>query len=143
MFTHRLTRSGIVALAIAAAAAPAAMARPVDGPADWKLPQGFETADTRDAGTTRGTYAPVPPQDQPQPAQDLRNPDTVDMASGRGTENAPEVVVVEAPAPAPAADGIDWADIGLGAGGVAALGLIALGGGLLIVRRRGAHQLAG
>ena len=43
----------------------------------------------------------------------------------------------------PSADGMDWADIGLGAGSVMGLSLIALGGGLLIVRRRGAQPLAG
>ena len=85
------------------------------------------------------------PEDQPQPAQDLRMPDTIDAANGRGAENAPEVVVVEAPQPAPqpVADGMDWADIGLGAGTVTGLALVALGGGLLIVRRRDTGQLAG
>ena len=148
MFVHRLTRAGAVALAIAAAAAPAAVARPVDAPADWKLPHGFQTADTADTGgaiAPRGLYEPMRPEDQPQPPQDLRNPDTVDYANGRGTDRAPEVVVVDVPKPAaqPVADGTDWADIGLGAGTVTALGLIALGGGVLIVRRRGAQPLAG
>jgi hypothetical protein len=147
MFTHRLTRVGAVALAVAAAAAPAAVAKPTDATADWKLPHGFQTADSADAAAApqRGIYEPMRPQDQPQPAQDIRNPDTIDAANGRGTEHAPEVVVVEAPAPQPvqpAADGMDWADIGLGAGTVTGLALVALGGGLLIVRRRGGQQLA-
>jgi hypothetical protein len=53
------------------------------------------------------------------------------------------VVVVKdtKPVAQPVADGIDWADIGLGAGGVMALSLIALGGGLIVVHRRGARQL--
>ena len=129
MFTNRLTRAGAVALAIAAAAAPAAVARPADEPPGWTPPAGFETADTRDAVT---------------PQRELRNPDTVDYANGRGTYNAPEVVVVKDPAPVaqPAADGMDWADVGLGAGSLLALSLIALGGGLVIVQRRGARQLA-
>jgi hypothetical protein len=129
MFPHRMTRAGAVALAIAAAAAPAAIAKPMDAPADYKLPQGFQTADPSDAS----------------PSQDFRHPDTVDYADGRGTYNAPDVVVVKQPAPVvqPAADGMDWADIGLGAGSVMGLSLIALGGGLLIVRRRGAHPVAG
>jgi hypothetical protein len=129
MFPHRTTRAGAVALAIAAAAAPAAIAKPMDAPADYKLPQGFQTADPSDAS----------------PSQDFRHPDTVDYADGRGTYNAPDVVVVKQPAPVvqPAADGMDWADIGLGAGSVMGLSLIALGGGLLIVRRRGAHPVAG
>jgi hypothetical protein len=146
MFTNRLTRAGAAALAIAAVAAPTAAAKPVDAPADYKLPQGFQTADSRDAVIQRGIYEPMRPEDQPQPAQtqDMRNPDTVDYANGRGTYNAPEVVVVEAPQPAPqpSADGMDWADIGLGAGSVMGLSLIAIGGTLLVVRRRDAGQLA-
>jgi hypothetical protein len=129
MFVNRLTRAGAVALAVAAVAAPAAVAMPIDGPAaDYKLPQGFQTADHADAN----------------PTQDFRNPDTVDYAEGRGTYNAPEVVVVKAPetAPAPAGDGMDWADAGLGAGTVMGLSLIAVGGTLLVVRRRSAGQLA-
>ena len=144
MFVNRLTRTGAVALAIAAAAAPAAVAKPVDAPADWKLPHGFQTADTADTVVPRGLYEPMRPEDQPQPPQDLRSPDTVDYANGRGTYNAPEVVVVDAPTPAaqPIADGMDWADIGLGAGTAMGLTLIAIGGTLLVVRRRGAGQLA-
>ena len=148
MFTHRLIRAGAVALAVAAAAAPAAIAKPVDASADYKLPAGFQTADTADTGGTvvpqRGIYEPMNPDDQPQPAQDLRMPDTIDAANGRGAENSPEVVVVEAPQPAPqpSADGMDWADIGLGAGTVTGFALVALGGGLLIVRKRGGQQLA-
>jgi hypothetical protein len=147
MFVNRLTRAGAVALAIAAAAAPAAVAKPVDAPADWKLPHGFQTADTADTGgavVPRGLYEPMRPEDQPQPPQDLRHPDTVDYANGRGTYNAPEVVVLDAPTPAaqPIADGMDWADIGLGAGTVMGLTLIAIGGTLLVMRRRGSGQLA-
>jgi hypothetical protein len=144
MFNHRLTRTAAVALAIAAAAAPAAAARPVDGPADWKLPQGFQTADTRDAVTPRGLYEPMRPEGQPQPPQDLRHPDTVDFANGRGTYNSPEVVVVEAaPVVEPTADGLDWADAGIGAGSVFAMTLIGLGGALFVVHRRSARPLAG
>jgi hypothetical protein len=145
MFTNRLIHAGAIALAIAAAAAPAAAAKPVDAPADWKLPHDFQSADTRDPVTPRGLYEPMRPEEQPQPLQDLRHPDTIDMANGRGTDKAPEVIVVSAPEPAPqpAGGGMDWADIGLGAGTVMGLSLIALAGGLFIVRRRGARQLAG
>ena len=145
MSNHRITHIAAVALAIAAAAAPAAAAMPADGPVDWKLPQDFQTADSRDAVTSRGSYEPMRPEDQPQPPQDLRNPDTVDYANGRGTYNAPEVVVVDAPAPAlqPTADGMDWADVGLGAGGLLGLALIAAGGSLVVVHRRSAGRFAG
>jgi hypothetical protein len=153
MFVNRLIRAGAVALAIAAAAAPAAVARPMDAPPSFQLPDGFQTPDSRDAATPtpvtptpRGIYEPMVPEEQPQPPQDIRMPDTVDAANGRGLEHSPEVVVVEAPAkaPQPAGDGMDWADIGLGAGSVTGLALIALGGTLLVVRRRDTGgQLAG
>jgi hypothetical protein len=145
MIANRLTRIAAVAFAIAVAAAPAATARPVDGPTGWKLPDDFQTADTRDAAIPRGLYEPMRPEDQPPPPQDLRHADTRDYAEGRGTYNAPDVVVVKAPAPAaePSAGGIDWADVGLGAGSLLGLTLIALGGSLFIVHRRGARQLAG
>jgi hypothetical protein len=78
------------------------------------------------------------PQDLPQAPQDLRTPDTRDYADGRGTYNAPDVVVVEAPAPAPepTVTGIDWEDVGIGAGGLLGASLLALGGALLVVQRR-------
>jgi hypothetical protein len=68
--------------------------------------------------------------------QDLRSPDARDAAEGRGTFNAPEVTVVRVPAddPAPAADGIDWADAGIGAAGVLGLTLVAIGGGIAVVK---------
>ena len=150
MFKHRLTRTIAVAVALGASAAPAAAA-PVDGPSGYTLPHDFQSADTRDAvvpthngsATTvvpRGLYEPMRPEQQPQPRQDLRNPDTVDFANGRGTYNSPEVVVVDVPEPVPATSGgIDWADAGLGAGSLFGLTLIALGGALFIVHRRGAR----
>jgi hypothetical protein len=121
MFNHRLTRTAAVALAIAATAAPAASADD-----HWR------------SGS-------VAPEDQAQPLQDLRNPDTRDFAEGRGTYNSPEVVVVKSAAPAAeptTAGGIDWEDVGIGAGGLLTASLIALGGTLLVVQRRGARAHA-
>ena len=147
MFAHRISRTIALALALGAVAAPTALAMPADGPivtSKHTLPHDFQTADTRDAVVTRGIYAPMRPADQPQPPQDLRNPDTVDFANGRGTYNSPEVVVVEAPQPAaqPTSGGIDWADAGLGAGSLLAISLIGLGGALFVVHRRGAGRVA-
>jgi hypothetical protein len=136
MSNHRITHIAAVALTIAAASAPAAVA----DSADWKLPHGFQTADSSDAvPTPRGLYEPMRPEDQPQPPQDMRNPDTVDYANGRGTFNAPEVVVVDAPAPVaePVTAGIDWEDVGIGAGGLLGVTLVGLGGALALVHRRG------
>jgi hypothetical protein len=75
--------------------------------------------------------------------RDLRSRDTRDFADGRGTYSAPEVVVVKAPAVArPTATGIDWEDVGIGAGGLLGASLIALGGALLVVQRGGARAQA-
>jgi hypothetical protein len=106
----RLTRSAALGLAIAALAAPAASADPYAQDPNYPLPE--------------TTY------------QDLRSPDARDAADGRGTFNAPDVTVVRVPAPrtAPAADGLDWNDVGIGAAGVVGLALIAVGGGVAIVK---------
>jgi hypothetical protein len=108
-----------IALALAAAAlAPAsAAAQPI-----------------HDVGITTTPYA--------QARQDLRPPDVRDAADGRGTFNSPRVVVVKTqPQPAQAhSDGMDWADAGIGAGGLVA---IAAGGALLLTLRRRAARPAG
>ncbi|HKH15999.1 MAG TPA: hypothetical protein VKA57_00615 [Solirubrobacteraceae bacterium] len=81
--------------------------------------------------------------DAPRPAfigSDLRAPDTRDAADGRGTFNAPEVMVVklreQAPAPVQATDGLDWGDAGIGAAGLLGLAALALGGAFAVVHRR-------
>jgi hypothetical protein len=145
MFKHRLSRTVAVVLALGAVAAPAATARPIDAQPGATLPHDFRTADTRDAVVSRGLYEPMRPEAQPQPRQDLRNPDTVDYANGRGTYNSPEVVVVDVPksvSPAVSDGGFDWADAGLGAGSLLGITLIGLGGALFIVHRRGTRRLA-
>jgi hypothetical protein len=150
MFNHRLTRTAAIAVAIAAAGAPAASAEPVDSRLSIDAlpahptpavdpPQDLRNPDTRDFAEGRGTYNTV----SPAPVRDLRNPDTRDFAEGRGTYNAPEVVVVKAPPVAePTATGIDWEDVGIGAGGLLGASLVALGGTLLVVLRRGARAQA-
>jgi hypothetical protein len=107
----RLTRSAALGLAIAAVAAPAASADP----------------------HAQDPNYPV----QAVAIQDLRSPDARDASEGRGTFNAPEVTVVRVPATAPvapAADGLDWNDVGIGAAGVLGLSLIALGGAVAVVK---------
>jgi hypothetical protein len=150
MFNHRLTRTAAIAVAIAAVGAPAASAEPYDSrlsidalPAHPTQavdpPQDLRNPDTRDFAEGRGTYNTV----SPAQVRDLRNPDTRDFAEGRGTYNAPEVVVVKtAPVAEPTATGIDWEDVGIGAGGLLGASLIALGGTLLVVQRRGARAQA-
>lgn len=134
MFNHRLTSTAAVTVALAAAAVPAASAMPIDPPS-----QDLRGADAQGAPAGRGGYEPIP-----APAQDLRHADTRDYAEGRGTYNSPDVVVVKAPATAEpvTGGGVDWADVGVGAGGMLSLALIGAGGALVVVRRRSV-QLAG
>ena len=108
----RLTRSAALGLTIAALAAPAALADPYASDPNYPL------------------------KDNSTGYQDLRSADARDAAEGRGTFNAPEVTVVKVPAEsaAPAGDGIDWADVGIGAVGVLGLSLIAVGGGIAVVK---------
>jgi hypothetical protein len=79
-------------------------------------------------------------------ADDMRSPDSRDAGDGRGTFNAPDVMVVEldkpTAAPAPSTDGIDWADVGIGAGGLLALAALALGGAFIVAHRRSATTTA-
>ena len=125
MFNRRHTRTAAVVLTIAAIGAPAASAEPQNS-------------------SPRFDAFPAYPTPIVEPPQDLRNPDTRDFAEGRGAYNAPDVLVVESPAPVPpaTADGIDWQDVGIGAGGLLAASLIAVGGTLVVVQRRGARAHA-
>jgi hypothetical protein len=151
MFNHRLTRTAAIAVAIAAASAPAASAQPhdsrlsVDAPPAYPTPiversQDLRNPDTRDFAEGHGVHHTA----APKPPQDLRNPDTRDFAEGRGTYNSPEVVVVKAPVAVaePTGTGIDWEDVGIGAGGLLGASLITLCGTLLVVQRRGARAHA-
>jgi hypothetical protein len=132
--TRRLTRSTAVGLALAALAAPTALA---DAPpradvlarAEAAQTQDLRSPDTRDAATRADTK------------QDLRSPDARDAGEGRGTYTAPNVMIVKVPEPVQG--GIDWADAGIGAGGLLGLMLLGLGGSLAVVHRRRAHATPG
>ena len=117
MNRHRLARSTALGLALAALAASTASANTVD----LRSQAGTSSL----AGTTSSA-----------PRQDLRSPDTRDVAEGRGTFSAPEVTVVKVTEPAPPSAGIDWGDAGIGAGSMLALILLALGSSLAVVHRR-------
>ena len=110
----RIKHAAALALAVAALAAPAAQAQSSD----------HESNVAAAIGQGLGS------------AQDLRMPDTRDLATGRGTSTAPDVMVVRVAGPAPQAGGIDWGDVGIGAGAVACLALIAIGGTALVGQRR-------
>ncbi|MEA2278752.1 MAG: hypothetical protein QOC78_3712 [Solirubrobacteraceae bacterium] len=117
MSHHRLTRSAAIGLALAALTAPTAAAQQQD----------FRTPDARDAVSVGQT----PP--------DLRSPDTRDAAAGRGTFNAPQVIVIKVPQSTPSAGGMDWGDAGIGAGALLALIALGVGGSIAVVRRRHAR----
>jgi hypothetical protein len=144
MFTHRLTRTAAVTVALAAATVPAASAEPIDPVRGISYPtptperpQDLRGADAQGAPAGSGI-------EEPTPAQDMRHADTRDYAEGRGTYNSPDVVVVKAPAATEpvTTGGVDWQDVGIGAGGMLSLALIGAGGALVLVRRRSV-QLAG
>jgi hypothetical protein len=114
---HTLSRSAAAAIAVAALTAPAAHA------------QGQLTPDARDAAT--GWHGG-------RPYQNPGSPDAQDAARGVGTYSAPEVTILKVPQPAaqPSGGGIDWADVGIGAGGVLGVVLLAGGGAALMAHRR-------
>jgi hypothetical protein len=115
--SHRLlTHTATIGLAVAAMAAPAAVAS-----------QDFRSPDAVDAAQSALA----------QRGQDLRSPDARDTAAGRGTFTAPRVTVVKvAEAPQATGGGFDWGDAGIGAGGVVALVLLGVGGSLMVTHRR-------
>ena len=126
MHTRRITRSAALGLTLAALAAPTAVAVPAD----------LRSPDARDAAAT-GESATGGPR------QDMRSPDARDHAAGRGTFSAPDVTVVKVSEPSPTAGGLDWADAGIGAGGMLGLVLVGVGGAVLVTRRthdRPAHR---
>jgi hypothetical protein len=143
MSPQRLIQSAALGLALAAVAAPAAV-----GAQDLRSPDAREGAPVVRAGhdlrspDARSTHAPR----SVSIGADLRSPDSRDAAEGRGTSTAPDVMVVElrepAPAPARAADGMDWGDAGLGAAGLLGLVALALGGVFAAGRRRHSATLA-
>jgi hypothetical protein len=120
--SHRLlTHTAAVGLAVAAVAAPVAAA----GPVDLRSP---DAVDAANAVTQRA---------HDQQVQDYRSPDAADVAQGRGTFTAPRVTVVKVTQPSQVTSGgFDWGDAGIGAGGVLALILIAVGGSLMVTHRR-------
>ncbi len=123
MHTHSITLA--LAVGLTALAPAAALAQPLE-PAITT--QNLQSPDARDAAQTA------------QARQDLRPPDVVDAADGRGTFNSPRVVVVKVPQPASSeaasASGVDWGDAGIGAGGLLGLTLIGAGGAFAIVHRK-------
>jgi hypothetical protein len=71
---------------------------------------------------------------------DLRSADAQDAAANpsRRSYRTPTVIEVAAPTP-PSSSGFDWGDAGIGAGGTLAVIAIAVGGTVLVTRRRSAR----
>jgi hypothetical protein len=122
MYRHRLTRAAALGLALGALAAPVAGAQ---------TGRDLSSPDARDAALAAQT------------PQDLRSPDARDAAEGRYLDKSPRIMVIKVrqkPLPAPA-DGIDWGDVGIGAGGLLGLSLVAFGSaGFVVHRRRAVHN---
>jgi hypothetical protein len=145
MSPQRFTKPAAVALTFAAFAAPATA-----GAQDLRSPDARDGARPAHPGqvVTPGNDLRSPDARSPFVAPqavsigaDLRSPDSRDAGEGRGTFNAPDVMVVKvrepAAAPAPAADGLDWSDAGIGAGVLLGVTLLALGGVMAVVHHRG------
>ena len=113
MQRNRIKHAAALTLALAALAAPTAQAQSSD----------HESTVAAAIGEGLGS------------AQDLRMPDTRDLASGRGTSASPDVLVVKMAEPVPQTGGIDWAEVAIG-GGVVGLTLSSIGGAVLVAQRR-------
>ena len=143
MRSHRFARTATLALAVSALAVPTAAAQQ-----DLRSPDTRDAARAAEAGPgqdlrspdTRDAARAAEPQQQVVPTgQDLRSPDSRDAADGRGTFNAPEVTVVKVSEPS-SSGGLDWGDVGIGAGSLLGLILVGLGSTLLVVHRRQARR---
>ena len=78
-----------------------------------------------------------PVTDNPIESTDLRSADARDAATNPSLRSyrTPTIIEVAAPAP-PSPSGFDWGDAGIGAGGTLAVIAIAVGGTVLVTRRR-------
>jgi hypothetical protein len=110
----RSTQLAALGLAVVALAPASAMAKDRD----------LRSPDARDAAAAA------------QRSVDLRSPDARDAADGRDPAHAPTVMVVKAPHAAVSSDGIDWSDVGIGAGGAVALFGIGIPSVVAAQRRR-------
>jgi hypothetical protein len=118
------------AFAVSLVAGSLAAANATAGPADLRAPDNASPAVTQVAPTdlrspdvqdlTRAAPATQIPK------VDLRSPDAVDAAT-------PAVQVVQSGG---SSSGFDWGDAGIGAGGLAAVALLILGGTMIATRRR-------
>jgi hypothetical protein len=81
-----------------------------------------------------------PVTQNPIESTDLRSADAQDAAANPSLRSyrTPTIIEVASPTP-PAPSGFDWGDAGIGAGGTLAVIAIAVGGTVLVTRRRSAR----
>ena len=119
---RRLTKWVAPALVVGALAAPTARAQSV---------QDMRSPDARDAAA------------RVQSDPDLRSPDVRGTARGRGAASAPQILVMRVSRPkGSGSGGFDWADAGIGAGGLLGLVLLGVGAALVVAHRGRAGELA-
>jgi hypothetical protein len=128
--------SGMVAVVIAACSLGVTSA--AAGAADLRSPDAVDAAAAAAVAPARIDLRSPDAQDlgrgvpSSAPALiDARSPDSIDRAVGGARPTAAVEIV-----PAGSSSGFDWGDAGIGAGSVAALVLLALGGGLMVMHRR-------
>ena len=82
-----------------------------------------------------------PVTQNPIESTDLRSADAQDATANpsRQSYQTPTIIEVAAPA-APSSSEFDWSDAGIGAGGTLAIIAIAVGGTVLVTRRRSARS---
>ena len=119
--THRITTSAALFLAVAAAGAPGASARPAVYSPQEKALVSAQSAATQ----TTGVYNR---QDKSLVANDSQPTPSATIAKVSSTQ---PVVRVLTPS-----NGFDWGDAGIGAAGGLALSIIGLGGALAVSQRR-------
>jgi hypothetical protein len=138
VFCSRLTRTAAIVVAVTAIGASSAAAQP----ADVRSPDAVDAGQAAVVQPTAGDIRTPDAKDAGQPITttssgiDVRTPDARDYGDGRGTFSAPEVTVVKVVGPSPAGGGFDWADAGIGAGGLLGIALLALGGTLIVTHHR-------
>jgi len=136
MSHSRFARTIGLGMTIAALGASTAAAQPIDGPMHDAIAAGQTTAryTPSDVRTPDSVSASKP--STTEPVADMRTPDARDHGQGRGTFSAPEVTVVKILDQAPTGSGFDWADAGIGAGGLLGLILLGLGGTAAVAHRK-------
>ena len=132
----RITRVVTAALAILALGVPVATAMPAQDNAGTAATQQVQRPGWREAALAQERSYMGATATPTAPRQDMRSPDTRDIAEGRTYPATPTVVTLkQAPNPVPAA-GFDWGAALAGAGTALAVLLLGAAAAALVVRHR-------